>query len=30
MWQRPFVLEDVAQIAAIDPAMAGRAPDEML
>jgi hypothetical protein len=30
MRQRTLVLEDVAQVAAIDPAVAGRAPDEML
>jgi hypothetical protein len=28
--QRPFVLEHLAEIAAIDPAAAGGAPDEML
>jgi hypothetical protein len=28
--QRPFVLEHLAEIAAIDPAIAGRAPDEVL
>jgi hypothetical protein len=30
MWQRPFVLEHLAEIAAINPAAAGRAPDEVL
>jgi hypothetical protein len=30
MWQRPFVLEHLAEIAAIDPAAARRAPDVML
>jgi hypothetical protein len=30
MWQRPFVLGDLAEIAAIHPATAGGAPDEML
>jgi hypothetical protein len=29
MRQRPFVLEDVAQITAIDPTAAGRTPDEV-
>jgi hypothetical protein len=30
MWQRPLVLEDLAEITAIEPAAAGRASDEML
>jgi hypothetical protein len=30
VWQRPLVLEDLAEITAIDPAAAGRAWDEML
>ena len=30
MWQRAFVLEGLAEITAIDPAIAGGAPDEML
>jgi hypothetical protein len=30
MWQGPFVLEHLAEIAAIDPAIAGRAADEMV
>jgi hypothetical protein len=28
--QRPFVLEDLAEIAAVDPAVAGWAADEVL
>jgi len=30
VWQRPFVLEHLSKIAAVDPAAAGRAPEEML
>ena len=30
MWQRPFVLEHLAEIAAIHPAGADWAPDEVL
>ena len=30
MWQRPFVLEDLSKIAAINPPIAGRTVDEML
>jgi hypothetical protein len=30
VWQGTFVLEHLAQIAAIDPAAASRAPNEML
>ena len=30
MRQRPLVLEHLAEITAVDPAAAGRAPDEML
>jgi len=30
MRQRPFVLEDLAEIAAVDPAAAARAPDVMI
>ena len=30
MRQRPFVLEDLAEIAAVDPAAAGRTSEEML
>jgi hypothetical protein len=30
MGKRPFVLEHLAKIAAIDPAAAARAPDEVL
>jgi hypothetical protein len=29
MWERPFVLEDLAEVAAVDPAAASRATDEM-
>jgi hypothetical protein len=30
MGQRAFVLKDLTKIAAVDPATAGRAPDEVL
>jgi hypothetical protein len=30
MWQRAFVLEHLVEITAIHPAIAGRAPDEVL
>jgi hypothetical protein len=30
MWQRPFVLEDLAEIAAVDPAAARWASDEIV
>jgi hypothetical protein len=30
VWQGAFVLEDLAEIAAINPAAAGRTADEML
>ena len=30
VWQRPFVLEHLAEITAIDPAIAGRTSDEMV
>jgi hypothetical protein len=30
VWERPFVLEHLAEIAAVDPAIAGRGTDEVL
>jgi len=30
VWQRSFVVEDLAQITAIDPAVTGGAPDEVI
>jgi hypothetical protein len=30
VWQRAFVLEHLSKIAAVDPAAAGRASDEMI
>ena len=30
MWQRTFVVEHLAEITAVDPAVAGGAPDEVL
>jgi hypothetical protein len=30
VWERAFVLEHLAEITAIDPTAAGRAPNEML
>ena len=29
MWQRPLVLEQLAEITAVNPAIAGRTADEM-